>query len=131
MLRGALEPWHIIIIVALLFVLFGAKRMPDASRSLARSMKIFKSEVKDLRSDDDPETPEITAASTATAPAAPVAGATAASAPVVTATKPAATSSAASNDAELRAAELRLAELRVNELRAQNAATAEREHDRV
>ncbi len=132
MLRGALEPWHIIIIVALLFVLFGAKRMPDASRSLARSMKIFKSEVKDLRSDDDPETPEITAASTTTTPAAPtapVAGATAA--PVVALAKPAPTSSAAANAAELRAAELRLAELRVDELRAQNAATAQREHDRV
>jgi sec-independent protein translocase protein TatA len=36
-------------------VLFGAKRLPDASRSLGRSMRIFKAETKGLR-DDDTET---------------------------------------------------------------------------
>jgi sec-independent protein translocase protein TatA len=126
MLRGALEPWHVIIIVALLFVLFGAKRMPDASRSLARSMKIFKNEVKDLRDDDDDTvTPEIAATPVVRAPAA--GGATAVTpAPVVTA--PVSTSAAA-DEVALREAELRLAEAKVNELRARAAARSE--HERV
>ena len=44
-LRG-LEGWHIVIIVALVALLFGAKRMPDAARSVGQSLRIFKSEMK-------------------------------------------------------------------------------------
>jgi sec-independent protein translocase protein TatA len=41
-------------IIALLFVvLFGYKRLPDAARSVGRSMRIFKAETKGLRGDDD------------------------------------------------------------------------------
>lgn len=136
MLRGALEPWHIIIIVALLFVLFGAKRMPDASRSLARSMKIFKSEIKDLRTDDEDETvtPEIAATPDATKPvASPRSGATAVTVPAATTTvvAPATVETSTADEVALREAELHLAEARVNELRARAAAESERTHDRV
>jgi sec-independent protein translocase protein TatA len=47
---------EIILILVVVMLLFGAKRMPDAARSLGRSMRIFKSETKALREDDD-ETP--------------------------------------------------------------------------
>ena len=47
--------WEIIIILALLLLLFGAKRLPDAARGLGRSLRIFKAETKGLRDDDDPE----------------------------------------------------------------------------
>jgi sec-independent protein translocase protein TatA len=46
-----------------LVLLFGAKKLPDLSRSLGRSMRIFKSEVKEMQNDDrereekKPETP--------------------------------------------------------------------------
>jgi sec-independent protein translocase protein TatA len=46
-------PMEIILVVLLIFLLFGAKRMPDAARSLGRSMRIFKSEVKEMRDEDD------------------------------------------------------------------------------
>lgn len=49
---GALSPWHIGILVLVLVVLFGAKRLPDSARSLGRSMRIFKAETKGLRDDD-------------------------------------------------------------------------------
>ncbi len=49
---GALRPWHIAILVAVLILLFGAKRLPDAARSLGRSMRIIKAETKSLRDDD-------------------------------------------------------------------------------
>ncbi len=52
---GELRPWHVIVIVALAFVLFGYKKLPDATRSLGRSLRILKTEVKSLH-DDEPET---------------------------------------------------------------------------
>jgi sec-independent protein translocase protein TatA len=42
---NALEPWHLLIIVGVLVVLFGAKRLPGSARSLGRSMRIFRSEM--------------------------------------------------------------------------------------
>ena len=46
MLRG-LQGWHLIIVVVLFVVLFGAKKLPDSAKSMAKSLKIFKSELKD------------------------------------------------------------------------------------
>ena len=49
--------WEIIIVLALLLLLFGAKRLPDAARGLGRSLRIFKAETKGLRDDDDDREP--------------------------------------------------------------------------
>jgi sec-independent protein translocase protein TatA len=49
---GALKPWHIIVFVVVLVLLFGAKRLPDAARSLGRSLRIIKAETKGLVDDD-------------------------------------------------------------------------------
>jgi sec-independent protein translocase protein TatA len=49
---GALKPWHIFVLVAVLVLLFGAKRLPDAARGLGRSMRILKAETKGLTEDD-------------------------------------------------------------------------------
>src|SRR5207248_11088739 len=49
---GALRPWHIAVLVVVLVLLFGAKRLPDAARSLGRSMRILKAETKGLAEDD-------------------------------------------------------------------------------
>lgn len=48
---GALSPWHWAILILVLVLLFGSKRLPDAARSLGKSMRIFKSEVKELQAD--------------------------------------------------------------------------------
>lgn len=53
-----LGPAEIILILVVLVLLFGAKRLPDAARSLGRSMRIFKSEVKQLHDEDKPSVPE-------------------------------------------------------------------------
>ena len=45
--------WELVLIVIVIMVLFGAKRLPDASRSLGRSLRIFKAETKGLRDDSD------------------------------------------------------------------------------
>ncbi|GAU68813.1 twin-arginine protein translocase subunit TatA [Streptomyces sp. NBRC 110611] len=49
MLRNAFEPWHLILIVAVLVLLFGSKKLPDMARGLGRSMRILKSEAKALK----------------------------------------------------------------------------------
>ena len=48
---GALKPWHIIIIVVAFMLLFGFKKLPDAARSIGRSMRIFKSEVDEMKAE--------------------------------------------------------------------------------
>ena len=53
---GALQPWHWIIVIIVGVLLFGSKRLPDAARSLGKSMRIFKSEVKELQADGKTET---------------------------------------------------------------------------
>jgi len=52
---NALQPWHIIVLVLVVVLLFGAKRLPDAARSIGKSMKIFKAETKDLTSEQKDE----------------------------------------------------------------------------
>lgn len=61
----AIAPGHIIVVAIVAAVLFfGWKQLPDMSRSLGRSMRIFKSEMKVMADDDSqhapagPSTPE-------------------------------------------------------------------------
>jgi sec-independent protein translocase protein TatA len=48
---GALKPVHILILILVIVILFGWKKLPDAARSLGRSMRIFKSEVEEMKKD--------------------------------------------------------------------------------
>ena len=43
---------ELIVILIVIAVLFGAKRLPDSARSLGRSLRIFKSEMKEMKEDD-------------------------------------------------------------------------------
>ena len=47
------EPSHLLLILVVVVVLFGSRRLPDAARGLGRSMRIFKSEVKQMKDDDE------------------------------------------------------------------------------
>ena len=59
------EPSHIILLLIVVIVLFGAKRLPDSARSLGRSLRIFKSEMKDMKNDDKKENKDDTDGSAA------------------------------------------------------------------
>jgi sec-independent protein translocase protein TatA len=48
----SLGPLEIIAIVLVILLLFGYKKLPDASRSLGRSLRIFKGEMKGMKDDD-------------------------------------------------------------------------------
>jgi len=87
------EKPSVLIIVVLIIVVFGAKRLPDSARSLGRSMRILKAEAKGLKDDDgSPGQVPVTQTSLppvhpapATVPVAPAATAPAAGEPVAAA----------------------------------------------
>jgi sec-independent protein translocase protein TatA len=64
------SPWKVLIIAVVVLVLFGSKKMPDAARSLGRSMRILKAEVSNLHEHDE-ENPESAAAGMAPPPSLP------------------------------------------------------------
>ena len=43
----------LLILALVAIILFGAKRLPDSARALGRSLRIFKSEVKELNKDEN------------------------------------------------------------------------------
>ena len=47
---------ELLIIVGILVLLFGAKKLPELARGSGRALRIFKSETKGLLDDDDDET---------------------------------------------------------------------------
>lgn len=48
------NPAVIIVLILLIVLLFGSRRLPELARSVGQSLKIFKKEVKELKDDDDP-----------------------------------------------------------------------------
>lgn len=56
---GSLSPWHWAILAVVVILLFGAKKLPDAARSLGKSMRIFKSEMREMQTEGKSETPSI------------------------------------------------------------------------
>ncbi|SKB84005.1 sec-independent protein translocase protein TatA [Arthrobacter sp. 49Tsu3.1M3] len=53
-----LEGWHLIIIIVLALVLFAAPKLPGMARSLGQSMRIFKSEVREMKKDSTTDAKE-------------------------------------------------------------------------
>lgn len=62
---GEFGPWHLLIVAGVFVLLFGAKRLPDAARSLGKSARIMKTELHSLHD----ETPTPVAAPVAAVPA--------------------------------------------------------------
>ena len=56
---GSLSPWHWAILAVVVILLFGAKKLPDAARSLGKSMRIFKSELREMQTENKAEAPSI------------------------------------------------------------------------
>ncbi|MGY1638355.1 Sec-independent protein translocase subunit TatA [Geodermatophilus sp. SYSU D00742] len=101
---AGLGPLEIGLIILAILLLFGYKKLPDASRSLGRSLRIFKGEMKGMK-DDDVRTKDA-------AKTTPVRG------EVLPPTGP----DAAALEAEALAAEARAAELRARAARRSDSA---------
>ena len=49
---AGLTGWHLLILLVVVVLLFGAKRLPDMARAVGQSMRIFKGEMKDTAPGD-------------------------------------------------------------------------------
>jgi sec-independent protein translocase protein TatA len=61
------SPWKLLIVAVVIIVLFGSRKLPDAARSLGKSMRILKTEVQGLH--DDEAVPSTTTTNAQAAPA--------------------------------------------------------------
>jgi sec-independent protein translocase protein TatA len=82
MLGNAFTGWHLIAILVVILLLFGATRLPALSKSLGQSMRIFRNETRAMKEENASEK-----AADSNAPATPAAPA---AAPLVTPVAPAA-----------------------------------------
>lgn len=78
MLGNAFTGWHLIAILVVILLLFGATRLPALSKSLGQSMRIFRNETRAMKEENASDK----AADTTAAAAAPVAPSATTSAPV-------------------------------------------------
>ncbi|GEN78896.1 twin-arginine translocase TatA/TatE family subunit [Actinotalea fermentans] len=54
-MRGP-QGWEWLVILVIVLLLFGARRLPDLARSVGRSLRVFRSEVRDGRDGPDDDT---------------------------------------------------------------------------
>ncbi|MFF1633084.1 Sec-independent protein translocase subunit TatA [Leifsonia sp. NPDC058248] len=54
---GGLTGWHLLIILAVILLLFGAPKLPGLARSIGQSMRIFKGEVNEMKKDGEKTAP--------------------------------------------------------------------------
>ncbi|MFC9298116.1 Sec-independent protein translocase subunit TatA [Streptomyces sp. NPDC057011] len=78
---GNLKPLEILLIIAVIVLLFGAKKLPEMARSLGKSARILKSEAKAMKKDGENEDAAAAAPVADQAPQQPVAPRTIQAAP--------------------------------------------------
>lgn len=61
---AGLTGWHLVIILVVILLLFGASRLPGLAKSLGESMRIFRKEVKTMGEEDRGDTQSDTKSST-------------------------------------------------------------------
>ena len=64
--------WELVLVLLVIVVVFGSKRLPDSARALGRSMRILKAETKGLREDEDSTPTRSSGTTTASVAEAPV-----------------------------------------------------------
>jgi len=76
---GNLNGWHLVIILVVILLLFGATRLPALSKSLGQSMRIFRNETKAMKEENAADKPAdgstVAPVVTEAAPAAPASAA--------------------------------------------------------
>lgn len=49
-----MKTWHVVVVLIVVLLLFGAPKLPELARALGQSMRILKEETKGLSGDDAP-----------------------------------------------------------------------------
>ncbi|GAC1380211.1 MAG: Sec-independent protein translocase subunit TatA [Marmoricola sp.] len=73
MFRNGLEPWHLLILLAIVLLMFGSTKLPELARGMGRSIRIFKSEMAEGKDADKPAEPAQIEAKAETSSVAPTA----------------------------------------------------------
>lgn len=60
---AGLTGWHLLIVLAVILLLFGAAKLPALAKSVGQSARVFRGEIKEMKKED--------AAESASAPAVP------------------------------------------------------------
>ena len=55
---GNLTGWHLLILLAVILLLFGAAKLPALAKSMGQSARVFKGEMKAMKDDDAHAVPE-------------------------------------------------------------------------
>ncbi|WP_150952968.1 twin-arginine translocase TatA/TatE family subunit [Microbacterium testaceum] len=58
---NAFSGWHLILILAVILLLFGAAKLPGLAKSVGESVRILRSETKETKAGKDADTPSPTA----------------------------------------------------------------------
>ncbi|MDO5729139.1 MAG: twin-arginine translocase TatA/TatE family subunit [Actinomycetaceae bacterium] len=51
---GAMRPWHWIMVLLVIIIVFGASRLPSIAKNVGQSAKILKKEMHELTEDEEP-----------------------------------------------------------------------------
>lgn len=62
---NGLTGWHFLIIIAVVLLLFGAPKLPGLAKSLGQSLRIFRSEMKQMKDEAGATEPKSEAAKSA------------------------------------------------------------------
>lgn len=73
---AGLTGWHLLIVLAVILLLFGAAKLPALAKSMGQSARVFKGEMKAMKDENAPSTTESGTVISAEAPVAPPAPAT-------------------------------------------------------
>ncbi|EXJ51800.1 hypothetical protein GCM10023065_13470 [Microbacterium laevaniformans] len=67
---GGLTGWHLLALVVIILLLFGAAKLPALAKSVGQSARVFKGEMKAMKEDDAaaaPPAPPVTGSAAGTA----------------------------------------------------------------
>ncbi|PRB07261.1 Sec-independent protein translocase subunit TatA [Microbacterium sp. MYb64] len=66
---AGLNGWHLVIILAVILLLFGAAKLPALAKSMGQSARVFKGEMKAMKDDDAAAATDAATAASTQAPA--------------------------------------------------------------
>ncbi|QCX47025.1 twin-arginine translocase TatA/TatE family subunit [Arcanobacterium haemolyticum] len=50
-----MKPSHLVVVIVVLIIIFGASKLPSIAKSIGQSAKVLKKEMKELQDDVQPE----------------------------------------------------------------------------
>ncbi len=67
---GNLTGWHLLIVLVVILLLFGAAKLPALAKSMGQSARVFKGEMKAMKEEDAASTtaPDTTSSTASTTP---------------------------------------------------------------